>query len=247
MSVPNFSESLSGSVLIIPSISIANIPQLASDLLIHTLDFEQVATLSDKYLYPFVSPVDYTLDGETSKQSGISLPLEVYFSKKHQISILQQRSPIIPGFAATHVHEVLVPFIEKANFKHVILLSLSDAGLVEHIAPGGISIYANEDLLNDTMEGLQISEKERQPLAKSPGKTSQYEESLSEAVTKVGSLSVLVSYVYEGDNFYDANALAQKVCEVLKISPGPWKTPVSWFGVYGDKPASLAMEDGLYG
>lgn len=247
MSISTFPESMSGSVLVIPSISIANIPQFASDLLIHTLDFEKVATLSDKYLYPFVSPVDYTLDGDNTKKSGISLPLEVYFSEKHQVSILQQRSPIIPGFAATHVQEVLVPFIEKAKFKHVVLLSLSDAGLVEHIAPGGISIYTNEDLLNDTLEGLQISEKERHPLSKSPGKASQYEESLSEAAAKFGSLSVLVSYVYEGDNFYDANALAQKACDVLKISSGPWKTPVSWFGVYGDKPASLAMEDGLYG
>lgn len=240
-------ESISGSVLVIPSISIANIPQLASDLLIHTLDFVKVATLSDKYLYPFVSPVDYTPDNAESGPKGISLGLEVYFSEKHQISMLQQRSPLIPGFALNHVEEVLVPFIEAGKFKHIVFLSLSDAGLVEHIAPGGISIYTNEDLLNDSLTGLHISESEIQPLGKSPGRDTQYEEGLVKACSKNGNFSIIVSYVYEGDNFFDAHVLATKVAEVLEISPGPWKTPVSWFGVYGDKPAPLAMEDGLYG
>lgn len=240
-------ESVNGSILVIPSISIGNIPQLAIDLLIHTLNFKKVATLSDKYLYPFVSPVDYASQNQETAPSGISLPLEVYFSKENQITLLQQRSPLMPGFAQAHVEEVLVPYIERGKFKHIVFLSLSDAGLVENIAPGGISIYTNEDLLSDRLHTLQILESEIQPLANSPGKGSQYEEALLNILSKSGNLSIFVSYVYEGDNFFDAHVLATKVVEALKVEQRPWKTPVSWFGVYGDKPAPLAMEDGLYG
>lgn len=233
-------------MLIVPSISIANIPQLASDLLIHTLGFEKIDSLHDNYLYPFVSPVDYTADKSDGNPGGIALPLEAYYCAKNHITLLQQRSPLIPGFAKAHVQEVLLPFIEKGNFKHIVLLSLSDAGLVEHIAPGGISIYTNEDLLSNSLDSLQISESDTQPLAMSPGHSTQYEEAIVSAL-KTANLSILVSYVYEGDNFYDAQALASKVAEVLNLSPGQWKTPVSWFGVYGDKPVPLAMEEGMYG
>lgn len=240
-------KSIEGSVLIIPSISIGNIPQLASDLLIHTLNLHKVATLSDKYLYPFVSPVDYAPTNGQTAPSGILLGLEVYSSPELNITLLQQRSPLMPGFAQAHVDEVLAPFIKEGQFKHVVLLSLSDAGLVEHIAPGGISIYTNEDLLSESLTTLQISDLAIQPLANSPGKGSQYEEALVKAVSPNENLSIFVSYVYEGDNFYDAQALAAKVSEALNVKQDTWKTPVSWFGVYGDKPVPLAMEDGLYG
>lgn len=236
-------DCLSGSVLVVPSISIANIPQLASDLLIHTLNFCKVDSLSDKYLYPFASPVDYT----DKPSDGISLGLEVYYSKENNLTILHQRSPLMPGFAAAHVEEVLVPFIKEGKFNHVVFLSLSDAGLVEHIAPGGISIYTNEDILSDGLTKLHISESDIQPLAKSPGSGSKYEEALVKSLAASTNLSIFVSYVYEGDNFYDAQLLASKVAGVLNVFPKAWKTPVSWFGVYGDKPAPLAIEEGMYG
>lgn len=237
-------DAVAGSVLVIPSISFANIPQLASDLLIHTLNFSKIATLSDKYLYPFASPVDYTGD---DAPDGISLALEVYYSKENNITILHQRSPLLPGFASFHVEEVLVPFILLGKFSHVVFLSLSDAGLVEHISPGGITIYTNEDIISDSLTRLHISESEVQPLAESLGKASKYEEALVKALSPSTNLSIFVSYVYEGDNFFDALVVASKVAGVLNVTPPRWNHPVSWFGVYGDKPAPLALEDGLYG
>lgn len=237
-------DAVAGSVLVVPSISFANIPQLASDLLVHSLNFSKIGTLSDKYLYPFASPVDYTGD---HAPDGISLALEVYFSKESNITILHQRSPLLPGFAAAHVDEVLVPFIQKGKFNHLVFLSLSDAGLVEHIAPNGISIYTNEDILSENLTNLHISEADVQPLAESPGKATKYEEALVKALAPSTNLSIFVSYVYEGDNFFDAQVLATKVAGVLNVAPTTWKQPVSWFGVYGDKPAPLAYEEGLYG
>jgi len=42
-----------------PIVSLANVAQLAADLLIHTLQLECVGALSAKYHIPVISPVDY--------------------------------------------------------------------------------------------------------------------------------------------------------------------------------------------
>lgn len=231
---------LSDTVLLVPSISIANIPQLATDLLIHTWGFAKVATLADTYLYPFISPADYS----EKAPGGISYALEVYYSAQHKLSLIQQRSPLVPGFAQQHVAEVLVPFVKTGQFEHVVFLDLADAGLVEHIAHGEIQIYTNEDLLSQ-LNTLHISDRAK-PLASTDH--SVYAQAVIDGLGVQTKLSVLVTYVYEGDNSDDAHALATKVAEVLKIEePKRWNAPVSWLGVYGDNPIPLAMENGLYG
>lgn len=59
--------------------------------------------------------------------------------------------------------------------------------------------------------------------------------------------SVLVSYVYEGDNTQDAFSMASAAAKVFGIGSAEWKIPVSWMGVYGDRPIPVALEEGLYG
>lgn len=229
-----------GLVLIVPSISIGNIPQLATDLLIHTLNFVKVATLDATFLYPFASPVDHV---EFKESKGVSHALEVYHSEVHKLCLIQQRSPILPGFAQQHVTEVLVPFVQAGDFKQVLFLDLADAGLVEH-SEIAIHVYSNEDLLSKSLNTLQLSEP--LPLDRTPDQSA-YGKSFIDGVGGVAKLSVLVTNVYEGDNFYDARVLAAEACKVLLVEPGMWETPVSWLGVYGDKPVPLAMEEGLYG
>lgn len=233
---------LEGSVLIVPDISIGN-PQLASDLLLHSISFAKFATLDDQYLYPFASPVDYATT--TQQPAGISLGIEVYLAKEKKVALVQQRAPIMPGFAAQHVQDVLVPFIKEGNFKHVFFLELSDAGLVGGYMPGQVNIYTNEDLLSKSLFSLLIEGVK--PLKDTPDQDSPYARAFFEAVGKTASLTAFVTYVYEGDNFYDAQSLAAKVCEALEMKVETWQHPVSWFGVYGDRPVPLAMEEGMYG
>lgn len=239
------STDLKDTVLLIPAISVGNIPQLTTDLLLHTLDFAKVATLDDTYLYPFASPVDYSSDDK--QPSGISLGIEAYLSKEHNITLIQQRAPLLPGFAANHVQEVLLPFIKAGQFKQVVFLNLSDAGLVEHFVPGEIKVFTDEDILSQSLLAMKIDESQVQPLAETPHNDSPYAKSVIDTVGKTANLSVLVTYVYEGDNSYDALNMATRVCDALNVKNQSWKIPVSWLGVYGDRPAPLAMEEGMYG
>lgn len=235
---------LKSSSLIIPSVSIGNIPQLAIDLLIHTFDFVKIGSLSDTYLYPFASPIDHTFD---KPQRGVSTAIEIYYSSAHHITVIQQRSPIIPSFVGAYVDEIVRPFIASNQFAKVYVLDSSDAGLVEEITPGTIDVYTNEDFLSKSLESLKLSKKPTTNYDHSV-----YGRALIKAITadtaSAPDLNVLVTYVYEGDNFYDGEVLANKLILAMDLDPvDKWTKPVSWLGVYGDKPLPNGMEDGLFG
>lgn len=57
-----------------PIVSLANVSQLASDLLVHSLPLELVGRLTSKYHIPVVSPRDY-VEGQNAP-SGMSTPVE---------------------------------------------------------------------------------------------------------------------------------------------------------------------------
>lgn len=249
--------SLHKSTLIIPSISLGNVPQLAIDLLIQNFDFIKVGSLDSLYLYPFASPIDTssTSQGHIHTE-GISSALDVYYSESHKVTIIQQRSPIIPTFCKNHVSEIISPFISQFSFENIIILDSSDAGLVEQFAPGTIQVYTNEDLLNRSLESLNILKRDTIQLSSNiPYGHSLYARNLIQGIDDINNgseikldLNVLVTFVYEGDNFYDAKILANKLVSIIKLeSVKSWSKPISWLGAYGDKPVPNAMEEGLFG
>ncbi|CAH2355358.1 proteasome assembly chaperone 2 [[Candida] railenensis] len=242
------------STLIIPSIAMGNIPQLTVDLLIHTLSFTKIAILDDTYLHPFSSPNDFSelVDATVTAKYGIANPLEVYYSAKDNLTLIQQRSPIINNFTEIFVDSVIYKFIEEQEFSKIILLDSSDAGLLENLtSENKVEIFTNEDLMYKSLESLKISNKsEPQSLASNdPYKYTKYIQQLIKALrpTKI-ELDVLVSHVYEGDNFNDAELLADQLVSRLETKDyKKWVRPISWSGAYGDKPVPNAMEQGLYG
>ncbi|KAG7890948.1 hypothetical protein KL925_002063 [Ogataea polymorpha] len=258
-------KQLEGSQLILPVVSIGNTPQLACDLLIHTLPAKLVARLDDIYLYPFASPVDYVND----PKQGITSGLEIYYSEQHRLTILQQRSPILPGLTTKFLKELLIPFVRMAQFGKVVILQSNDAGLredknVDHL----FLLWAND--IAKTFETFKISDNsigvisERSELD-GMGKLiidaleDQIEETSSLGPEVKGSLKLastpsasidavfLSIFVYEGDNSNDSKQLASQLLRVLHINqPAEWTTPVSWRGVYGNKQILVGMEYGVY-
>ncbi|ESW99731.1 hypothetical protein KL918_001333 [Ogataea parapolymorpha] len=258
-------KQLEGSQLILPVVSIGNTPQLASDLLIHTLPAKLVARLDDIYLYPFASPVDYV----SEPKQGITSGLEIYYSEQHQVTILQQRSPILPGLTTKFLKELIVPFVRMAQFGKVVVLQSNDAGLredknVDHV----FLLWAND--IAKTLETFKISDNSIGVISDKSeldgmGKLiidafeDQIEETSSLGPEVKGSLKLastpsasidaifLSIFVYEGDNSNDSKQLASQLLRVLHIhQPAEWTTPVSWRGVYGNKQIPVGMEYGVY-
>lgn len=248
----NKSESLlSGSTLIVPLVSIGNIPQLCVDLLIHSLKLENVETLDDLYLHPFASPVDCASQLEQPK--GISTALEVYHSNKLQLCVIQQRSPVIPGFDKKFASDVILPFIRKHNFKKIVILDSNDAGMKEAVT-GTIDVLSIDELLNRSFNTLKLSES-KEPMNdayQTPVLIDEITNLIKSQTSSTSSMApevvLLVSYVYEGDNTYDAENLARRTCEYLHTTcPEKLTMPLSWTGVYGDRPVPISMEEGIYG
>lgn len=242
---PNIKES----TLVIPSISIGNVPQLAVDLLIHTFKLQKIGTLEDKYLFPFASPID-TTDAVTQK--GVSCGLEVFYDATKHITIIQQRSPIISGFTKAFVDESILPFISEYKFAKILVLDSADAGQQEDQIAGSVNLLTKEDLLD--RQFLTLLLEQQLPFLGSSGHcdpsfTNRLLNSLHHNADLFSNadICVLLSLAYEGDNFGDGERLASKVVEVLKLGiVDHWARPRSWLGVYGNLAVPSAMEEGVF-
>lgn len=227
-------------VLVVPAVSAGNVPQLAVDLLIHTFGAKLVDRLDGKYVYPFAGPRDY-VKGEDAP-AGVSTAIEVY--KTHGVSIVQMRAPTLPGCRTRFVQEVLLPYMQKHGFSELVVLGSSNAGMRETIsADDRIRIYSNG--VSERLAQLSLSSKPESPPKEL--QESGYTLDLLRLAPEVApSVSAIVRFAYEGDNFEDAEELATTAVQVAGLTPPMvWKRPISWDGAYG-KPVPVGIEEGLY-
>ncbi|CAH6720374.1 proteasome assembly chaperone 2 [[Candida] jaroonii] len=229
---------IKNSTLIIPCVSIGNVPQLTVDLLVHNLEFKKLCSLNDEFLYPFLSPIDQLPNDSPS--SDLSTSLELYYSEKHNLSLIQQRSPIIPGFVQLFYKKIQQLIVEN-DISRVFILDSGDLGLIDNVGDN-IKVFSND--LTKSIESLSISSQDAiKPLDKKTYDNSKIVKYFDLNVEVV----VLSIYVYEGENFNEAITLGNKLLTYLSIEETKWNTPVSWQGVYGDKPVPISMEEGIFG
>ncbi|OAQ25762.1 hypothetical protein K457DRAFT_140991 [Linnemannia elongata AG-77] len=126
-----------GTTLILPSVSIGNVPQLTTDLLLSTLKLDRVGCIEDENVVPVLGPADRphseptTLatagTGITGVSGGglLSLAVEVFQSKDGKWTLIQQRSPTV-SHRSHHYADNLVRFIQDSEFDQVVLLASAD-------------------------------------------------------------------------------------------------------------------------
>ncbi|KAJ2119468.1 hypothetical protein GGH19_000116 [Coemansia sp. RSA 1807] len=230
--------STSGSTLILPSVSIGNVPQLSVDLLINTLEATRVGIIHSPYLVPIsgTSGFDHLPDQRL-------VPLEVYQTPDTKWTIVQQRSPPLAKHHKDFARE-LMDFIELGSFSRVIVLTSSDAALRGDAMIDGPQIRSLtvncEDVLANKLRELSLSS-----LGSGYAQTTKDSEALplkhlhAAGVAKpllklcqAAKLPViaLVALVFEGDNVHDAINLANATNSLLDIVPTTqkWCPPQSW-------------------
>ena len=241
---------LTNSTLVIPAVSAGNIPQLTVDLLIHTYKAKFIGRLDDKYLYPFAGP----RDEYENEQSGtrISTPLEIYYveTQDQRLTILQMRSPTLPGLKLRFVQETLIPFINQNEFSQIIMIGSSNAGLMMKQNGSQSQKFSRIQLYSDSVEnqlaGLKLaSENNIRPIPDTLAESGIVKDVLKQCKSPTCLCCGIVMFAYEGDNFSDAEELCDYVIGILTIEKHEWIRPKSWKRVYG-REVPVGLEQGLY-
>ncbi|KAI7868740.1 proteasome assembly chaperone 2 [Spinellus fusiger] len=226
---------LHGSVLIMPTVSIGNVPQLTCDLLLHTLSLERVGFINDSSVVPVAG-------AREGKDYGVSVPIEVVFqSSDHQWTVVQQRSPTEKGKKRQYLDNMQA-FVKKYQFKQVILLTSADASCRVDAQINSIPFRVigtgNESLVEKTLAiGVPLLEQ------KDTTETDAFELSgsglarpLFRRLKEINIPTTLLSmFALEGDNVSDSIAFANLINTLLNIknSFSAWTPPKSWEYLFG--------------
>ncbi|EIN11912.1 hypothetical protein PUNSTDRAFT_99231 [Punctularia strigosozonata HHB-11173 SS5] len=237
---PTTSTRLEGKTLIVPVVTVANLPQLAADLLIATFALKRIGLFDPRDVIPVVGARE---DGEP----GLTLPLELYGKDNFDVVILQQRSPALKSRKQNFVDSIL-EFIRSSNFRAVLFMcgvdmsNRTDAQMMTpifHIQPTNTPALEGSPL--STIKALQIpayttpsttshSSKETQapsassaddvPFMPGGGLSRRILSSISKASTSdtpawSTPVAALVQFVLEGDNRFDAGLMATAATRVL--------------------------------
>lgn len=227
---------LSNTILVVPSVSVANVPQLAIDLLICSLDMKLVGRLSEDYVYPFAGPRDLPSGTPVTEMQGITTALEVYTSPTHGMSVIQMRSPTLPGCRNKFVYNVLLPFIKQFQFPETVIAGSSNSAFSEVMPPPRFKLFyecpsPNEtsasskplDSLSARLSNLSISNTDQFLASQAPSTAAKLPESgiVLDALNTVAheglKVSAAVLYVFEGDNFEDARELADRLAGLVEL------------------------------
>lgn len=231
-------------ILLVPTISTANVPQLATDLLIHSLSLPLLGHLDGTHLYPFVGPRESTTSASASP-TGFCTALEVYGNEV--LTVLHQRSPVLPHATNDFLKQVLKPFISKVGaFKHVCVLASADATFRDDaqlrtpiLAFEGTDEVAHH-LRRLSLDGLQEKEETDRPKLYGSGKFYRYMDAVSSCQKSLG----ICRFAYQGDNRSDARQLCEAALALLLVDLPMWREPPSWDTVFGP-PLQMGEQGGL--
>ncbi|KZT41428.1 hypothetical protein SISSUDRAFT_278921 [Sistotremastrum suecicum HHB10207 ss-3] len=226
------SFSLKSKILVYPVVSTANLPQLAVDLVISTLELRRVGFLDDSLLTPAVGTRE-------NGDDGITTPLEVWGKEVIDIVLIQQRSPVLK-YHKEKFGEQFVRWVVDSAFSALVLLAgveltnRTDAQMstaTYHLVanPGrGIELPRGLDL-----SGIPSFVPNDEPI-RMPGTGLTRRILQDPSLAKVPTVAVL-RFVMEGDNREDAHDFASTVAHIagVKIPRTGWREPQSWVGLFG--------------
>ncbi|KAG0341373.1 Proteasome assembly chaperone 2 [Podila horticola] len=176
---PGFDASrFHGTTLILPSVSIGNVPQLATDLLLAALKLDRVGCIEDENVVPVLGPADRPLETTSTstsasstpaQSSGLSLAVEVFQSKDGKWTLIQQRSPTV-AHRSGHYVENLVQFIKDSQFDQVVLLASADGArrTDNQLRSGHPVRFIGSPALNSELRTLVEHQLQIQPLERIP-------------------------------------------------------------------------------
>ncbi|CAK1545690.1 unnamed protein product [Leptosia nina] len=221
---------LTNYTLVVPSVAVGNVGQLASDLIISTLGMEKLASIYTPAQIPVVGCDPYDTFSTT-----LSTSCEVYVATSHDLLVVQLRAPLVQKYARSFLENVVDQFQQK-HIKDIIILTSSYAHEKKHIMTSPFRyISTDTTLLQEQIEGanLTLHEQQEEDLRIFGGGFAV----LLFKICQEKMLPCLCLYKYcsEGDNIPDAYEMVNKFQRLVPlfdrekdivaqlIQPASWK------------------------
>ncbi|KAK9882287.1 hypothetical protein WA026_020397 [Henosepilachna vigintioctopunctata] len=228
---------LNGFTLIIPSVSVGNVPQLTVDLLIYNADFRKAGIIYHPAIMPSVGA-----DPFDESSTDICTACELYVNKSLKLAVIQLRSALEFKLVTKFFTDLKEDIVNHKIANIIVLSAGFDYEL--HSIEKGKFFYVDSQGHNKNLE--QIGFAAIEPMyGKYTIHGGGFSIKLFEFMKDICQCVILVKYVSEGDNRPDAVSVLQvlyKYIESLQHIPlRDVKFPFSWEHVFGGPPPT-----GLY-
>ncbi|KAK3086850.1 hypothetical protein FSP39_024409 [Pinctada imbricata] len=226
-----------------PAVSVGNVGQLATDLLISTLWMERIGYIHHESILPLVGNDPFA--HPEADACKVVTSCEVYELKSEDLVVIQQRAPFVRG-KATSFRKWLMSWIKEKGFSKVVILTSSHAherldrqlggSQFRYMASKEIEDKFGERFHSEELRWQQLEQRISFPAPSNPQidvdnstngmvylpgggiAKSLYEDCLKESIPAI----VMLMFCSEGDNAPDALSLAYHVND--------------WLGLYDFKP-----------
>ena len=113
----------SQATLVLPSVSVGNIGQLAIDALITSYSAVKLGYIrSSPFLLPVVAN-DAAAASTADVTGRLSLPVELFYSTQQRVLLLQQRAPAVTGLNGAYASALRSVVVEQLQVRDVVLLT----------------------------------------------------------------------------------------------------------------------------
>ena len=117
----------SQSTLILPSVSVGNIGQLAVDALITSYSAVKLGYLRTSSLLLPVVANDAAAAAPADVSGRLSLPVEVFYAPQQRLLLIQQRAPAVTGLNGAYASVLRAAVCEELQVRDVVLLTSASA------------------------------------------------------------------------------------------------------------------------
>ncbi|XP_049533940.1 proteasome assembly chaperone 2 [Anopheles darlingi] len=236
-----------GYTLIVPSVSVGNVPQLAVDVIIETLKLDPVGQLWHPALIPVIGAPAF----EHEPADFVSTSAELYLSEEKHLAVLQLRAPLVGNAQQRAFLEQLADFVRDRHFTEVLLLASCFAHEKSNVRTAPFSYVANEMYERADDAGSRRLTEDGGRWTKHTGGVIHgggFGAKLLELLTERSIAGVLLfMYVSEGDNTTEGLMLARMLHTISgeRLLPAgaqefDFRWPKSWQHLFGSShPRSL--------
>ncbi|XP_012260673.2 proteasome assembly chaperone 2 [Athalia rosae] len=237
---------LTGYTLVLPSVAVGNVGQLAVDLFISSLNARRIGYIWSSEFIPIFGPDPYD-----ENSSDLCTALDVFCSPEKKVLLLQIRSPLIKE--PVIFFDELQNFIAEKNIAKVVILtsSYSHERRDHQIRTVPLRYLASQDImlehsekfnrLNWTYLESKAVEDGSSEVLEIPG--GGFAKALYDALLKIKiPCIVLLRFCSEGDNVPDAVELASYLDQWLQLFSKDVSgnliitKPPSWKFLFGNNP-----------